>query len=212
MSQPSPDGGYPAMPATAYAVLGLLSFGPEVTGYDLRKWAMNMRFFYWSPAQSQIYGELRRLREHGFVHEHTEPQPGRPDKRLYKITEAGVDAFRDWLDHAEVGPPALKHSVALRLFFGHQADPNRLRETLRDYVTWTKGQLAELTDLRGRLEPDLPYPAMVAAWGESYFKAEIAAAKAAIAGLDSHVGAGAPTLRARTASRRRSGRGPRRSP
>ena len=178
----------PALPTTAYAVLGLLSFGTEVTGYDLRKWAMNMRFFYWSPAQSQIYAELRRLRQHGLVDERTEPQRGRPDKHLYKITDAGLAALREWLHYAEVGPPLLKHSVALRLFFGHQADPERLREVLRDYAAWAQKQVDELTDLYPQLLPDLPYPLLVARWGQSYFVAEIAAANAAIAALEKQSG------------------------
>ena len=57
-----------SLPATAWAVLGLLSFGRDLTGYDLKKWAdSSLRFFYWSPAISQIYGELRRLESLGYV-------------------------------------------------------------------------------------------------------------------------------------------------
>lgn len=37
-------------------MLGLLSFDQELSGYDLKKWADgSLRFFYWSPAISQIY-------------------------------------------------------------------------------------------------------------------------------------------------------------
>lgn len=174
----------PALPATAYAVLGLLSFAGEVTGYDLRKWAMNMRYFYWSPAQSQIYMELRRLLKYGLVEERTEEQKGRPDKRLYKITDAGIKIFRDWLDNGEVNPPLLKHSVALRLFFGHQTNHARLRQVLTEYVDWARKQQQELTVLRGELAPDLPYPSLVANWGVAYFGAEITAAESAISSLE----------------------------
>ena len=53
---------------TAYALLGLLSFDRELSGYDLKKWAdSSLRFFYWSPATSQIYVELKRLEKLGFV-------------------------------------------------------------------------------------------------------------------------------------------------
>src|SRR5690242_1918293 len=56
------------LPATAWAVLGLLSFPGERTGYELKKWAdSSLRFFYWSPAISQIYAELRRLEELGYA-------------------------------------------------------------------------------------------------------------------------------------------------
>ena len=56
------------LPATAWTVLGLLSFGTDLSGYDLKKWADNsLRFFYWSPAASQIYAELRRLERLGYA-------------------------------------------------------------------------------------------------------------------------------------------------
>lgn len=172
-----------ALPATAYAVLGLLSFGQDLTGYDLRKWALNMRYFYWSPAQSQIYLELRRLLERDLVAVRVEKQKGRPDKRLYRITDTGLRVLQEWLDQAEVGPPLLKHSVALRLFFGHQVRHDRLRQVLSEYGEWARVQQRELAELREELDPALPYPAMVATWGVAYFAAEVAAVESAIASL-----------------------------
>lgn len=174
----------PHLPATAYAVLGLLSFGRELTGYDLRKWAENMRFFYWSPAQSQIYTELRRLLRRGYVSERGEPQRGRPDKRYYRITAAGEQAFRDWESHSELDPPVLKHTAMLRLFFGHQAEPARLRAVLDDYLRWLRQQRGELTELRGQLLPDFPYPHLVSVWGDAFYDAELAAVRAVLAELE----------------------------
>jgi DNA-binding PadR family transcriptional regulator len=72
------------LPGTAYAVLGLLSFGPELSGYELRQLALNsLRFFYWTPAQSQIYRELRRLAGLGYVTGREVSQDSRPDKVAY---------------------------------------------------------------------------------------------------------------------------------
>ncbi|ABP53095.1 transcriptional regulator, PadR family [Salinispora tropica CNB-440] len=173
-----------ALPSTAYAVLGLLTMTGEVTGYELRKWAMNMRYFYWSPAQSQLYLELRRLRDRALVYERTEAQPGRPDKRYYTITDTGRRVFRDWLDHSEVGPPLLKHSVALRLFFGHQTSHSRLREVLTQYAEWARRQQQELSALKGDMLPALRYSSIVADWGVGYFAAEINAVESALASLD----------------------------
>ena len=55
------------LPTTAYAVLGLVSFG-ETSGYDLKQFAdRSINYFFWSPATSQIYAELRRLKSLGYV-------------------------------------------------------------------------------------------------------------------------------------------------
>jgi DNA-binding PadR family transcriptional regulator len=165
------------LPATAYAVLGLLSFGQELSGYELRRWALNLRFFYWSPAQSHIYLELRRLRRRGYVDDRLVAQNGRPDKRLYHITETGLAAFRDWEERAAVEPPQLKHSVALRLFFGHQASPERLAAMLDDYTAFVRTRLDELRVVHEGIAGNdaFTYPAMVAEWGFVYFEAELAA-------------------------------------
>jgi DNA-binding PadR family transcriptional regulator len=181
------------LPATAYAVLGLLSFGDEQTGYDLRQRALTLRFFYWSPAQSHIYAELRRLRARGFVAERLEPQTGRPDKRLYRITDDGLAAFRTWLDEAPVEPPLLKHGAALRLFFGHQASPGRVRQVLEEHRQRTEELLAELRQVHERIAevPAFAYPSLVAEWGEHYYSAELEALQHVLDRLAEHEEGGA---------------------
>jgi len=167
------------LPNTAYAVLGLLSLGQELSGYDLWQWAQHLRFFYWSPAHSQIYGELRRLEERGLVTSRKVVQEHRPDKRLYRITEAGLAEARRWFDQAPVEATVMKHSVALRLFFGHLARPERLQEILTEYADALQRTLAELTAVREglRASDQFRFPELVAEWGLAYYQAEISAAR-----------------------------------
>ena len=52
----------PDLPITSYALLGLLTFGDELTGYELKQRAdSTMRFYWTAPAMSQVYTELDRL-------------------------------------------------------------------------------------------------------------------------------------------------------
>ena len=54
--------GKPDLAATSWALLGMLSYEYELSGYDIRKWSdWSMRFYYGSPAHSQIYSELKKL-------------------------------------------------------------------------------------------------------------------------------------------------------
>ncbi len=163
------------VPPTAYAILGLLSMADELSGYDLRRWARALRFFYVSPAQSQIYSELRRLAALGWVAHREVAQDGLPDKRLYRTTPEGTAALRHWLEESPVEPPVLKHSVALRLFFGHLARPERLRTLLDDYISRTRSVLADLEQVRAELgdDPQWRFPALVGDWGLRYYAAEI---------------------------------------
>jgi DNA-binding PadR family transcriptional regulator len=173
---PRPGAGQsPDLPPTAWAVLGLLSFGRELSGYDLKKWAdTSLRFFYWSPAISQIYGELRRLDRLGFVESNTAAQDEMRNKRLYRITTEGEDALRTWLGTAPVEPPLLKHGVLLRVWLGHLADPAALHDVVEQHRAYAERMIEELAVSRAVADTteDFNYPALVVRWGERYYAAE----------------------------------------
>ncbi|MBM4791989.1 PadR family transcriptional regulator [Streptomyces sioyaensis] len=176
----------PALPATAWAVLGLLSFGDELSGYDLKKWSdFSLRFFYWSPSFSQIYGELKRLEKAGYVSARRVAQEtGHRDKRVYVITDEGMAAVRHWAREAPVEPPVLKHGVMLRLWLGHLLEADRMREVLgrhREYAE-TMRQRAEADGARA--EEAWAYPSLVLKWSQRYYAAERDLADAMLADLD----------------------------
>jgi PadR family transcriptional regulator AphA len=107
------------LPTTSYVILGLLTFR-EMSGYDLKQLInRSITHFYWSPAKSQIYGELRRLESHGLVTMREVPQTLRPDKRLYQITPQGTEAMLQWLRSSGVEPDSYKSALLLKVFFGH---------------------------------------------------------------------------------------------
>lgn len=177
------------LPNTTYIVLGILS-RPEaeagLSGYDIHKWAEGLRFFYWSPAQSQIYGELRRLAKLAYVTSEKVPQEGKPDKRVYQITDHGRAAFQEWVNHQPIEPTVMKHAMILRLFFGHAAEPAHLIEQLQAFVTHTKealGQLAIVEEYADS-QPDMAYQALVVEWGLRYYETELATAEQMLAKLN----------------------------
>jgi len=189
MSQDLPAGAR-ELPVTAYALLGLLTFGDELTGYELKQRADNTLRFYWvAPAMSQIYTELTRLTEHGYV----EPVPSGGQGRrttTYRITDDGASALRAWIDESRVGFPTLKHTVLLRLLIGHASSPERMREVLEEYVLELGEALRDLRQVRESLRrADAPgepffYPSVVADWGLDYFAAETRHTRRALARLD----------------------------
>ena len=170
-----PDAAF--LPTTAYAVLGLLSFGTELSGYELRQLALNtLRFFFWSPAQSQIYRELRRLEELGLVTSRAVAQTDRPDKVAYAITGPGRDELARWVDRAPVAPPVFKFESALRLFFGQSAEPQALVEVVAEHRTALERSLADLREVRAALPDDDPALALqriVAGWGLRLYQSEL---------------------------------------
>ena len=177
------------IPVTGYAILGLLTFGDELTGYEVKQRAdITLRFYWVSPAMSQVYTELRRLTGLGLVRAATAREGGR-DVTTYAITEAGQAALRDWMAETPAGFPVLKHPVLLRLLVGHATEPDQTLQMLEDYVADVARARDDLADVRAMLRgADRPgeafrFPALVAEWGLDYFAAETRHARQAMASL-----------------------------
>jgi DNA-binding PadR family transcriptional regulator len=165
------------LPVTSYALLGLLTFGDDLTGYELKQRADRTLRFYWvSPAMSQVYTELDRLAEKGLVKAREAGPHNRSSK--YRITATGRRALTRWLEESPVGFPVLKHPVALRLLIGHLVDPGTtiamLREHLEALAAHRDGLQQVRASLAGRDGPGEPfhYPSMVADWGLEYLDGE----------------------------------------
>jgi DNA-binding PadR family transcriptional regulator len=167
----------PPSAATANAVLGLLSFGQELSGYDLKKWAdHSLSFFFWSPAMSQIYGELRRLESLGYVTSRVEAKDDTRGRRLYRITEAGRAWLVEWLAADPADVPILKNPTILRVWLGHLMEPESLKGVVADHRHWLERRLAEVREDRARVPPKdeaMAYADVVIRWAERYYRAEL---------------------------------------
>jgi len=164
---------------TSYALLGLLAFDAEtesvgLTGYELKQRADKTLRFYWvSPAMSQVYSELTKLAELGHVEVTAKPRGWRVT-RHHRITAAGHRALEAWLADMRPEFPILKHSVALRLMMGHLAGDGAMRRMLETYARDLETRHSELAAVRKSLGDDEShrFAAMVADWGLAYYDAE----------------------------------------
>ncbi|WP_306325740.1 PadR family transcriptional regulator [Streptomyces venezuelae] len=178
----------PALPATSWAVLGLLSFGRELSGYDVKKWSdRSLGLFYWSPSFSQIYSELKRLEQAGLAGSRlVPPEAGSRDKRVYRITDEGLAAVRTWARTAPLDPPVLKHGPMLRLWLGHLLEPERMREILAAHRTHAEGMRlrAEADAADASADEAWAYPRLTLRWAERYYAAERDLADAMLADIE----------------------------
>ncbi|MGZ4504145.1 MAG: PadR family transcriptional regulator [Nocardioidaceae bacterium] len=170
------------LPTTSYALLGLLTFGDDLTGYELKQRADRTLRYYWvSPAMSQVYTELARLADLGLVRAR-DAGPAGPARSgrsaRYSITPHGREQLGAWLASAAPEFPTLKHPVALRLLMGHLSDPGTVTAMLRDYLAQLVEVRAELQGVRDSLRnrdgvgDAFRHPALVADWGLEYFDSE----------------------------------------
>jgi DNA-binding PadR family transcriptional regulator len=132
---------------TELAVLGLLAWSGESSGYELHKRVGRSVGFIWAPARSQLYAVLRRLAAAGLVRGREVVQTDRPDKRMFSITEAGMATLRAWLDEIEPIEPEDRDGMLLKLFFGAFGDPDAGRRQLLDYRERVQHRLATYREL-----------------------------------------------------------------
>lgn len=152
----------------------MLSYEHELSGYDIRKWIdWSMRFFYGSPAYSQIYSELKKLEKMGLLTSRVENN-GTRSRRLYKITAAGLEAAKGWARDAPVEAPTLKHPAMLRVTLGHLSDPSALKEMLHEHLTYVDAMQRDAAkEARwAGADPSWAYAKIALNWAEQYYTNE----------------------------------------
>lgn len=140
------------MNATEFAILGLLAEGP-LSGYDIKKEVEERLSHFWSQSYGHIYPMLRRLDERGLVAMSVERQEGRPDRKVYAITDDGRRALEDWF--AEPPAPSLpRNELLLRIFMGRHAPAEHLLRDVRESRERAERTLAMLQAIGARVDAD----------------------------------------------------------
>jgi DNA-binding PadR family transcriptional regulator len=137
---------------TELAVLGLLAWSGEASGYELHKRAERSVAFIWAPARSQLYAVLKRLEADGLVRGRRIAQADRPDKRLFALTDAGTETLRAWLGRIDPIEPEDRDGVLLKVFFGALGDPEAGRQQLLDYRERAAVRLATYREIEGTFD------------------------------------------------------------
>lgn len=105
--------------------LGLLSDG-EASGYEIKKRLEDGHFARFLDASfGSIYPALTRLTRYGHVSCRTEAQDGRPDKKIYAITDSGRAALAEELAHFPA-PDKVRSEFLFFMIFNDLLAPERI--------------------------------------------------------------------------------------
>ena len=126
-----------------HAILGLLS-ERERSGYDLKTRCFDAELrSFWTADQAQIYRTLERLQSTGLVQVRRKRQSGRPDRKLFSITEAGLAELHRWLAAPEP-LPSPREAFLLHLYFGAGLPNGELLGVLKSRREGYQGRLDAL--------------------------------------------------------------------
>lgn len=151
--------------AVTWAVLGLLGSKP-MSGYDIKRAVDRTIRHFWAASYGQIYPELRRLEEAGWIAGKDADRGGRA-RRVYRITAAGRRELEGWL-HGHETRIELRDESLLRLFFADTLPPAEARGLLVARREGYRMMLAYLRSLDDGQGPDPPFVDLVYRWALDY--------------------------------------------
>ncbi len=112
--------------------LGMLNDG-EASGYDLKKQFESTFAHFFAAGYGSIYPALSSLAEAGLVDCREIPQEGKPDRKVYRITDAGHQHLLDALQN-----PAPSHKLRSEFLatmcFAHLMSPEQIEAVIQNRV------------------------------------------------------------------------------
>lgn len=111
-----------------YAILASL-IENSCSGYDLAKRFDGSVGFFWQASHQQIYRELSKLNKLGWINCEAIVQEGRPDKKVYSVTEQGKIQLQEWIAQPSE-PMAVKDNLLVKIFSGYVVPEHTLRQEL----------------------------------------------------------------------------------
>ncbi|MFF4836173.1 PadR family transcriptional regulator [Streptomyces sp. NPDC001315] len=132
------------------AVMAALLEG-EASGYDLAKGFEASVANFWMATPQQIYRELERMAGEGLVAARVVQQERRPDKRLFSLTEAGLDAVRAFLAEGPAKPLAIRDELLVKVQCVDLGDIDIVRAEIVQRMERSAAKLARYERAQERL-------------------------------------------------------------
>lgn len=135
------------------AVMAALLEG-EASGYDLAKGFEASVANFWMATPQQLYRELERMESEGLVSARVVQQERRPNKRLFSLTEAGLEVLRDYVGEAPAKPPALRDELMVKVQcvdIGDAGDFEAVRASVAERFERATAKLARYRRMQERM-------------------------------------------------------------
>jgi len=134
--------------ALGEAILVCLTERP-MSGYDLAKNFDASIGFFWRASHQQIYRELGKLRDKGFVQSKEVTQSGKPNRIVHTITDAGRDALNIWSTRPS-RQPSFKDDLLVKFYALGSVDVAALKEQLTLRIEQHQAKLVKFKRIKQR--------------------------------------------------------------
>jgi PadR family transcriptional regulator AphA len=134
------------------------------SGYDIAKGFRGSFGYLWNASHQQIYRDLASLHDNGLLSCETRPQVGKPDRKLYQLTEAGREAMQTFLA-TPTRPPKYNDAFMVKVASAHLMHDKQplldellaLRQKYQRYLEGLEKYQAFFDSLAAALQPQLVF-------------------------------------------------------
>lgn len=131
-----------------HAILTALLERPS-SGLELTRRFDRSIGYFWSATHQQIYRELGRLEQSGYIRALASEQPARGRKKEYEVLPAGREELAGWVAGRE-DPKPVRDPLLLRMRAAAVVGTEGLPDELRRHLALHERQLADYTDIEAR--------------------------------------------------------------
>jgi DNA-binding PadR family transcriptional regulator len=131
------------------AILATLLEG-EASGYDLSKVFDASVANFWMATPQQLYKELAAMESQGLVTARVVEQDRRPNKRLYSLTDAGLEALREFTAQP-AKPTAIRDELLVKVQAVDAGDCEAVRAAIAGRLELSRAKLARYDRIRARM-------------------------------------------------------------
>lgn len=129
--------------------LGVLQFG-DATGYEIKKMVEDGMFSHFIEASfGSIYPALTRISEDGLVTCRAEVQSGKPDKKIYSITDAGRAKLIETLGEAP-RQDKFKSEFLFVMLLADQLPREHIAGVYRQRISQMRAEIEEMRACAGQ--------------------------------------------------------------
>lgn len=143
------------MNTLGYAILSIL-IGKPCSGYELASSLESI----WPARHSQIYPQLSRMEEQGFVVSQTIQQHGKPNKKVYSVTEQGQELLTSWVNE-EPSDPVVRDEFLIKknsIWLSDQESAERLlHDRIKKLNKKIGSQEKQISTIQQDIEDDEEY-------------------------------------------------------
>lgn len=127
-----------------HGLLGLLNYG-SMTGYELYKVFQDSLNYFWQVQISQIYRELNEMEKKGWLTSEYEIQTDKPNKKIYTITESGLQEFHNWFSRGNSEDAiAVRSAFLMKIFFSGERPVEENLDLLRKFKSLCENALVNM--------------------------------------------------------------------